>query len=84
MKRILATLALATSVSIPVVGQISGIEGGFSPVLPIPPILEDTGAGSGEVVLNLVARKGRTELLAGKPTDSLGFNGDYLRADDPR
>ena len=46
--------------------------------LPIPPILENSSRKPGEVRLSLSAQKGRKELLPGKPTDTMGFNGNWL------
>ena len=51
-------------------------DGGTS--LPIPPILKDENQDPGKAEFTLVAQKGSMEFLEGKPTDTFGYNGDYL------
>ena len=47
-------------------------------LLPIPPILQDEDPRPGRAALALEARTGTVELVAGKPTASLGYNGPIL------
>jgi len=51
-------------------------DGGTS--LPIPPILKDENQDPGKAEFTLVAQKGSMEFIEGKPTDTFGYNGDYL------
>lgn len=46
--------------------------------LPIPPILEDENPDPDKAEFTLVAQQGSKEFLEGKPTDTFGYNGDYL------
>lgn len=46
--------------------------------LPIPPLLEDENPDPNKVEFTLVAQTGSMEFLKGKPTDTYGYNGNYL------
>lgn len=51
---------------------------GFANPLRIPPLAEPTVAADGSRVFDLTVAPGRTELLPGRTTDTLGVNGPYL------
>ncbi len=51
---------------------------GFDRPMPVPPILAPTAGTGGADRYELVAQAGTTELLAGKPTPTYGYNGAIL------
>ncbi|AOM84090.1 multicopper oxidase family protein [Salisediminibacterium beveridgei] len=46
--------------------------------LPIPPVLEDENPEDGKAEFTLTAQIGETEFYEGQPTETYGYNGDYL------
>ncbi|MFF2942277.1 multicopper oxidase family protein [Streptomyces niveus] len=50
----------------------------FDNALAIPPLAESTVRADGTRVFDLTMRKGEKEFMAGRPTPTWGFDGDYL------
>jgi len=50
----------------------------FSRPMPLPPLLAATAGAGGALHYELVAQAGATEILAGKPTETYGYNGAIL------
>lgn len=46
--------------------------------LPIPPLLEDENPEEGQAEFSFTAQIGETEFFEGQPTETYGYNGDYL------
>lgn len=50
----------------------------FSRPMPVPPLLAATAGAGGATHYDLVAQAGHSELVAGKPTETYGYNGALL------
>lgn len=69
----LTALALVFVRPVSTVGEVD-----FDRPLSIPPLAESRVEPDGTRVFDLEAQEGSRELLPGKPTETWGFNGDYL------
>jgi FtsP/CotA-like multicopper oxidase with cupredoxin domain len=74
----LAALAAAGAATGCGPGSVGVTARDFANRLRVPPLLEPPVGADGVRRFALDLRRGRTELLPGKPTDTWGINGDYL------
>ncbi len=60
-------------------GMFTSVEAqGFLTPLPIPPLLENLDKEGKEARFAMNVQKGRMDFLSGKPTSTLGYNGNFL------
>lgn len=59
-------------------GGASGSDSKFSRPMPVPPLLSATTGTGGATHYDLVAQSGTSEIVAGKPTETYGYNGAIL------
>ncbi len=59
-------------------GGAAGSDSKFARPMPVPPLLSATTGTGGATHYDLVAQSGTSEIMAGKPTETYGYNGAIL------